>query len=92
MNLAFANLLAGFATPKLCYCEAKAGPPGLEPGTAVLETAVLPLNYRPLLLFGFLMRCFYFTPFAKFLKLDSSFYFFLILPCPVVNSLALLAR
>lgn len=24
-----------------------AGPPGLEPGTAVLETAVLPLNYRP---------------------------------------------
>jgi hypothetical protein len=25
-----------------------AGPPGLEPGTAVLETAVLPLNYRPL--------------------------------------------
>jgi hypothetical protein len=38
------------------------------------------------------MRCFYFTPFAKFLKLDSSFYFFLILPCPVVNSLALLAR
>ena len=24
-----------------------AGPPGLEPGTAVLETAVLPLNYGP---------------------------------------------
>lgn len=24
-----------------------AGPPGLEPGTSVLETDVLPLNYRP---------------------------------------------
>lgn len=25
-----------------------AGPPGLEPGTLVLETRILPLNYRPL--------------------------------------------
>ncbi len=25
-----------------------AGPPGLEPGTVVLETTVLPLNYRPI--------------------------------------------
>lgn len=24
-----------------------AGPPGLEPGTSVLETEILPLNYRP---------------------------------------------
>lgn len=25
-----------------------AGPPGLEPGTVVLETTIIPFNYRPL--------------------------------------------
>lgn len=29
------------------YKSLGAGPPGLEPGTVVLETTVLPLNYGP---------------------------------------------
>ena len=55
----------------------KAGPPGLEPGTSVLETEILPLNYRPFcglilplsppareLLLRFLMLLMYFAPLA----------------------------
>ena len=35
------------SSPEKLSVNNYAGPPGLEPGTSVLETEILPLNYRP---------------------------------------------
>ncbi len=43
-KVSYANLLAGFASPKVRFGEPKAGPPRLERGTARLECDVLPLK------------------------------------------------
>lgn len=47
-----------------------AGPRGIEPRPTVLETVVLPLNYRPTLLLHLFMLLLKLTPLAPLLELD----------------------
>lgn len=76
-----------------------AGAQGIGPWSAVLETAVLPLNDAPIFKQndtrsllpghpGFFVRRTFLAPFAEFLKFQLSFHLLLVFDRIIVSSLA----